>query len=107
MQAALYACGTARVGAAAPKHHAPAFTVAPAVVATVAAAQTVLLFTLPLLAFEMSGDGAGFALLQLGHVGVVAACAGVLALFALATWALNPPETLPPPEPFRPSLREG
>jgi MFS family permease len=50
---------------------------------------------------------AGFALLQLGHAGVIAACALLMALTAIGTLALDPPEDLPPPAPFWPALREG
>lgn len=50
---------------------------------------------------------AGFALLQLGHAGVIAACAILLAGAAAATLTLDPAETLPPPAPFLPALREG
>lgn len=50
---------------------------------------------------------AGFALLQLGHTGVIALCTVLMALTAIGTFALDPPETLPSPEPFWPSLREG
>lgn len=50
---------------------------------------------------------AGFALLHLGHTGVIAACALLLALTAAGTFTLNPSETLPPPAPFWPSLSEG
>ena len=50
---------------------------------------------------------AGFALLQLGHAGVIAACAILLAGAAAATLTLDPAETLPPPTPFVPALREG
>ena len=50
---------------------------------------------------------AGLMLLQLGHAGVIAACAALMTLTAIGTLALTPPETLPPPAPFWPSLREG
>lgn len=50
---------------------------------------------------------AGFLLLQLDHTGVIALCAGVLALSLLSTFRLNPDETLPAPQPFWASLREG
>ena len=50
---------------------------------------------------------AGFALLHLGHAGVAAACALVLALAAGASLFLRPDEVLPPPKPFRASLAEG
>ena len=50
---------------------------------------------------------AGFALLQLGHQGVVLAAVLVLALAVAGSAALRLDEDLPPPQPFWPSLREG
>lgn len=50
---------------------------------------------------------AGFALLQLGHTGVILAATGLMAVGALLSFTLSPDETLPPPLPFWPSLGEG
>ena len=50
---------------------------------------------------------AGLMLLGLGHAGVIAACAGLLALTALGALTLRPEEALDPPRPFLPSLVEG
>lgn len=50
---------------------------------------------------------AGFALLQLGHPGVIAACAVLLVLAAIGALALDPAEDLPPPAPFWPAMNEG
>lgn len=50
---------------------------------------------------------AGFALLQLGHTGVIIAVAGLMVVGAVLSMSLDPDETLPPPLPFLPSLSEG
>ena len=50
---------------------------------------------------------AGFALIQLGHQGVIAGAAVVMGLTFAGTLALKLDETLDPPRPFWPSLAEG
>lgn len=50
---------------------------------------------------------AGFALLQLGHMGVIALCTGLMALSFVCALTLNPREVLPEPPSFWSSLREG
>ncbi len=50
---------------------------------------------------------AGLALLWLGHTGVIVACALLLLATALLSRRLNPPEDLPPPQPFWPALADG
>lgn len=50
---------------------------------------------------------AGFALLQLGHTGVIVFCAVILLASAGAAMFVRPTETLPAPKPFLPSLIEG
>lgn len=50
---------------------------------------------------------AGLMLVWLGHLGVIWACFGLLVVAALIVTPLNPPEVVPPPQPFWPSLREG
>ncbi len=50
---------------------------------------------------------AGLALVTLGHTGVIAACAALMLASAALSRRLNPPEELPPPKPFWPSLIEG
>lgn len=50
---------------------------------------------------------AGFALLHLGHTGVMLAATSLMAVGALLSFTLSPDETLPPPLPFWRSLNEG
>ncbi len=50
---------------------------------------------------------AGLALLWLGHAGVMAACAVLMLATAALARRLNPPEDLPPVQPFWPALTEG
>ena len=49
----------------------------------------------------------GFTLLWLGYTGLVMAVTLLFALTFLATFTINPAETLPPRQPFWPSLVEG
>ncbi len=49
----------------------------------------------------------GFTLLTLGSTGLVGIVTLILLANAVAAFTVNPDETLPPPSPFWPSLREG
>ena len=50
---------------------------------------------------------AGLALLQLGHIGLIGACLGLLIIATIGARRLNPNEQLPEPKPFWSSLQEG
>jgi len=50
---------------------------------------------------------AGLMLVQMGHAGVIGVCLVLMIMTTLGVFNLNPPEDLPKPKPFWPSLQDG